>query len=463
LNGGDEVVGKRRGAKWMRPVALAATVGLLAFFGKTDLASDGLSAFTDRDILIRWTSAFAGAARGAIPVTLIDVDAEAMAVYGAPDRAPRRLVAGLIDLAREKGAAGVFLDLDTARPAADPADDAALARVFADWPEQGPPLAVAIRFRGTGAGAGADQSGDGGLVAQPTVFAAALAQRASIVPAASLATADSDGVVRRWRLTQAVCGKDGARAYPSPQLVALLAKDGRARGDLDAFLNWRAQAACGGLAGPRPAWPANPAQDANISYLFSGAPAAPVEAATLPDGRETPVFRRIPARSLIDAKGATLSAGGVSDEPFAGRFVVIGASHAETFDDHLTPIGRLPGAIIVANAVAGAPAILGARMVGPFAKTLVALALFALLATATTRLRGSVAGVVAMVATLTVLPFLGRIFAPSTALEIVATALAMLAAFAALEALLDILSGWRGGLGWRALLKPARGAKAEDD
>lgn len=447
------MVWKARGAKWIRPAALAATVGLLAFFGKTDLASDGLSALTDRDLLIRWTSTFAGASREAIPVTLIDVDAEAMAVYGAPDRAPRRLVAGLLDLAREKGASGVFLDLDTAKPAPDPADDAALAQTLARWPPQGPALSLAIRFRAAGEA----------LAPQPTIFAPVVAESAAIIPVASLALADSDGVVRRWRLTQPECGKTRARAYPAPQLVAFAAKQGRARADLDAFLDWRANVACGAAAGPRPAWPPNPAQEANISFLFSGAPGAPVDSVAIGEGRETPLFRRIPARSLIDAKGATLAAASVSAEPFAGRYVVIGASHSETFDDHLTPIGRLPGATIVANAIAGAPAILGARMVGPFARTVVALILFALLALVTTRLRGSVAGVVAMVALLAVLPLLGRMFAPSTALEIAATALAMLAAFAALEALFDILAGWRGGLGWRALMKPARGAKAEDD
>jgi len=431
---------------WLKPTALAALVAALGFFGKTDLVTDGLSALTDRDLMIRWTSNFAGATRDAIPVTLIDVDAEAMAIYGAPDRIPRGLIAGLLDLAREKKAAGVFVDVDLSKPGPDPLAEAALRARLADWPADAPPVALALRFRAEGP--------TQALAAQPMVFADAVAGRADIRAAASLALTDGDGVARRWTLSQTDCA--AGRAYPSPQLLAFAAAQRAPGAALDAYLGWRARAACGKDAGPRPDWPRNPAETANISFLFDGAAGGLAPEVRGVDGRETALFRRIPARSLIDAKGAPLPPASVSGEPFAGRFVIVGASHGESHDLHMTPLGRMPGAVVVANAVAGAPAILGAAPLGRLGRTLIALALFAALAAATARLRAAVAGLVVTLLCLAALPILGRLVAPSSALEIVAAALAMLAGFAALETLLEIAQGWRAGLRWRALLKPAR-------
>jgi hypothetical protein len=54
---------------------------------------------------------------------------------------------------------------------------------------------------------------------------------------------------------------------------------------------------------------------------------------------------------------------------------------------------------------------------------------------------------------------LGRTLAPSTAFEIVASAIAMAAFFSGLEAIYEIAHGWRSGQGWRAMLKPAATGK----
>ena len=154
-----------------------------------------------------------------------------------------------------------------------------------------------------------------------------------------------------------------------------------------------------------------------------------------------------------------MPAGRVSAEPFVGRFVVIGATHADAHDEHMTPIGKLPGAVIAANAIAGAPAILSAVELSAFGKTLVALLLFAAFAALSLRFRASVASVVVSLCSLALLPVLGRLFAPSSALEVVFAAIAMLAMFAALESVLEIWRGWRDGLGWRVLLKPSKSPK----
>jgi CHASE2 domain-containing sensor protein len=448
---------RRRAEKWARPAILAALIGLLGLFGKTDVVSDAASALSDRDMLIRWTSAFSGATRSAVPVTLIDVDADAMALYGSPDRAPRALLAGLLSLAAAKGASGVLLDVDLSRPGPDAAGDAALRETLENWPAQAPILALARRFR----------VGEEGETPEPFAFERDIAGRANIRQTASLALKDSDGVVRRWRLAQTVCAEAGAVAYPSPQLIAAAIAAGRAQGDLDRFLDWRARSDCASRdksaaaknaaekPGPAPQWPRNPAEEANISFLFSAEPGAHMPEVEDATGRATALMRRIPARTLVDAQGVALPVARVADAPFAGRFVIIGATHSETFDEHPTPIGRLPGVVIAANAVAGAPAILSAARIGDAGRTLIALALFAAMAFASARLRAAAASVVVTLICLATAPLLGRLVAPSTALEIVASALAMLAAFAAAQSLWDIVAGWRSGLRWRVLLKPS--------
>lgn len=412
---------------WLRPVAVAATLGALALGGLAEGLSDAVSALGDRDLLVRWTARFAGAGRAAIPVTLIDFDAATMAALGAPERVPRAALAGLVDLLAAKPGAGALIDLDLSRP--DAGGDAALRAALARWPANAPPLALALRFRGEGEA----------LAASPPSVADALAGKPNLRLAASLALTDGDGVVRRWRLDQPVC-KGEATVYPSPQLVAASAR--RPPADLDAYLDWRARSACGKRGGEAPGWPRNPAREAAISYLFG------------PQDDAAGLFRRVPARSLFDAQGVALAPAKVADALFAGRFVIVGASHDDAFDAHMTPLGRMPGAVVAANAVAGAPAILDAAPLGAFGKTGLAMAFFAVMAAASARLRASVAGVLVSLICLAALPLLGRVLAPSSALEIVAAALALLAAFAGVQSLIDIVVGWRAGLRWRALLKP---------
>lgn len=430
--------------RWFRPLALAAVIGALSLAGRADVLSDAAALLGDKDLLIRWTSALSGAARGATPVTLIDVDAETMALYGAPDRAPRDLLAGLIDLAGQKRPRGVFLDIDIGKPGVDAEADAKLRAVLAGWRADAPVLALSRRFVET-----PGRDGKTALAPAPFAFAEAAAGRANIRQAASLALVDADSVVRRWRLTQAVCEGATGVAFPSPQLVA--ASLDAAPQALDAFLDWRGRAVCAQDKTAAPAWPRNPADEANIAFLFSGAPGAPAPAIERA-GRETLVFRRIPARSLLDARRNVLPPRAVADDLFVDRFVVIGATHAEAHDAHLTPLGRLPGVVILANAIVSAPAALSSLPLSPWGRTLAALALFGALAAISRRLRPLVAAIVVALACLALAPALGRLIAPPSALEIIFAALAMLALFASLESAIEMARDWRAR-GWRAMLK----------
>jgi hypothetical protein len=325
-----------------------------------------------------------------------------------------------------------------------PAPTRPLRAVLAEWPAEAPTLIRVAAFR-RGAAA-RERTASPALAPLPFAFDDAVAGRANIRQAASLGLVDSDSVLRRWRLSQTVCDGDRGVTFPSPQLVAASLDADRPAADLDAFLAWRARRVCARDGAPAPVWPRNAANETNIAFLFSGEAGAPVPAVAAA-GRETPVFRRIPAHSLVDARREALRPGAVADDLFAGRLVVIGATHMDAADLHLTPIGRLPGAVIASNAIVSAPAVLNSFGLAPWGRTLMAFVVFAGLAAMSFRFRAMAAGVIVSLACLALAPLLGRVLAPAPALEIIFAALAMLAMFAGLESLIEVATGVALGAG----------------
>lgn len=424
--------------------------GLVAVFSYFGLASQ-IAGFSvnpgEKDRVARWSAVLSGATRNAIPVTLVDIDGPAMAALGHPARVPRDLIAGLVSLAAAKSASGLFLDMDTSRPLT-PEGDAALAALIAAWPADAPPLALARRLSPV-AGDGAER-----LVDEPSILDAAVRDHPNILWVTSISRVDADRVVRRWELSQTLCAGGTGRTLPSPQLFAAAVADRPARplADVEAFSRARSAELCEGRA-HAVSWPRNPDPRAAIPFLIADAPDWANPQFIARDGVSVPLFRRISARALMRPDGTTVAPRAVADDLFRDRFVIIGASHAESMDGHLTPIGFLPGALVVANAVATAPAVLSGHRLGPTGATLLALALFGVLVAATRPLRPLAAAVVVALIVLGALTGLGRLFAPSTAGDIVLAAFGMLAFFSTIEGV-TTLAGDARRRGWRALLKP---------
>ena len=437
----------------LKTLVLGGLVASLALLGQTDILSNISGAFNDKDVMARWSSVLSGATRQAIPVTIIDIDDATIARAGGADRTPRDLVAGLANLAAAKKAAGIVVDLDTSKPGADTAADKALIDAIAAYPADAPPLMYARRFVDAPDGKPATELG---LTPLPSILDTPAAGRANVLSVSSAAPLDGDRVIRRWQLTQTMCEGPKGTSYASPQLVALALKErgDQARASLDAFLAWRNSQACANSSAPRPSWPRNPDMSASIWFLFGADPSeAPI---TLIDngGARTPLVRHIPAHTLMGADGRVAPARAVADQLFAGRIVVIGSSHLDSFDTHMTPLGAMPGALIVANAVAGAPATLSAVRIPSLVRTLAAMAIFVLLAWLTRPLRAMVAAIVVIAVMIVMLAVLGRFMAPSSALTITVTSTALLALFSGLNSIYEIGHAWREA-GWRrALLKP---------
>jgi CHASE2 domain-containing sensor protein len=444
---------------FIKPALVAAVIGLLSFLNLVDKIEGFTSNLSEKDRFVRWSTALSGATRNAIPVTLIDIDDAVMSKVGGVTRTPRDLVAGLLALAAEKKAAGVFLDIDTARAGDSAMADQKLAHYLGSYSADAPPLGLARRVRDV-------QAGEGTVATDSSILDGVVAGHANILWLSSISRLDADQVVRRWTLSQTFCAGDAGHTLASPQLMAAAITSGRARpmDDIRMFLEAETRMKCGAAPDTRVDWPRNPDPGAAIPFLFKDGPKGFSSETIERAGESIRLFRRVSAALFTGEEGRPVATASVADELLENRFVIIGASHAESMDGHATPIGFLPGSLIVANAVASAPAILSARPLGPMGATLIALACFGGLTLVTRHLKALPAAAIAALSVLALLMLLGRIFAPSTASDIVLAAFSMLAIFSMGEGFYSIGKDWRKQ-GWRACLKPPPGPRigtAED-
>jgi CHASE2 domain-containing sensor protein len=439
---------------FIKSALVAGAIGLLSFLNLADKINGFTSNLSEKDRLVRWSTALSGATRNAIPVTLIDIDDAVMSKVGAHARTPRDLIAGLLALASEKKAAGLFLDIDTSRPGESATADKQLRLYLESYSADAPPLGLARRVRDI-------RAGNGEFATDASILDGAVSGHPNILWVSSITRPDADQVVRRWTLSQSFCTGPAGETLASPQLMAAAIMSGRAKpmDDIRMFLDAETRTNCQAAAGVGVEWPRNPDPSAAIPFLFEDGPRGFSSETIERGGGPIRLFRRVSAAVFTGDKGELVAPAAIADELLKDRFVIIGASHAESMDGHATPVGFLPGSLIVANAVASAPAILSARPLGPVGATLIALACFGGLTLVTRHLRALPAGMVVAFSVLALLMLLGRIFAPSTASDIVLSAFSMLAIFSLAEGFYSIGKDWRVQ-GWRACLKPTRARRS---
>ena len=301
---------------------------------------------------------------------------------GEPLITPRDRLAALVRHAARGGAAAIVLDLDLSRPGG--AGDAALAAALAAWlPDDTraaprlPPLILARTFRLPPPDGPRALPGE-----RATPFDDLVARAPGIHWGAPLFQQDADGQVRRWNLWTATCGTDGRPLVrPSIQLLlaGLLDGDAAQRAALAQALEGAVPAECGQAdAGCAPGRAAehgeghageaadghHPAAEGKTRlgarevhlrphataervvyqipwHLAAGESRPTVEL----DGRQVPVLAVRPAAAVAGAADPASAAW------LKGHVTIIGASLQDARDSYLTPIGRMPGALIVANAV----------------------------------------------------------------------------------------------------------------
>ena len=309
---------------------------------------------------------------------------------GEPARAPRDALATLIESAFQRGARQVVLDVAiegaTGREA-DLADDRLFAArleamLAAPWfgadrqlvlvrtlrpplPLQRKLLDEASREETPFAEGYLDE-----LREAPPINAVIGRSQGRIVLAAPFFSLSPDHVLRDWQLLQVVCERHGAdgvvRVVPSVQLAVAARHFGLAAGAAP----WQIGAAAGRCT-PFPADPARAMRPAEARQAATTL-LAQVEATTVASWRATHqafaqigvamsaqvprvhdlgnrvVFRWANPPNVVPA--IELLHGPVRHD-LQGRVVVIGQSNVETVDHQLTPLGDMPGCVVLLNAI----------------------------------------------------------------------------------------------------------------
>ena len=300
--------------------------------------------------------------RPAIPFTVLDIDDDTYRVWGEPLLIPRDKLLALIRFAVDRGAKLVIVDVDLSR-SSDPAQDRALSE-YLEWRKPGQEVGgahsprpdarvVPIIFIRT---FHAPPGRDGARQARASILDGILDSAPGVYMSAPLFEMDRDLAIRRWRLWEPTCGSRFGDVVPSVQLLMLMLSVSQPAGMDETLLPVRRYACRYRLgtaaAGPYdgrvqvgPVWLSldQPHLRRRIVYTLpwklGGYPTVSTE------GHRTPVLISLPAYVVSETPAA------VSAEAVAGRAVIIGGSFADGRDVYATPLGPMPGAWVIVNAV----------------------------------------------------------------------------------------------------------------
>ena len=292
--------------------------------------------------------------------TFIDIDDRSWADWGWPLVTPRGKIEALIERTARSAPLAILLDVDLAFPG-KPDEEAALRDFLASYDPAGPPL---LLVRSTIDVPGADLP-----ALRPTPYDDAVAGKANIRFTSPLFERDGDGNVRRWRLFAEACDAGRPLVIPSMHLAAAMiarqAIHGAPPGDpapalermqasLAPFVPANCRAAPVRREGVLDDWPPSiPIEvshdDVSKRVIYRvGWQAGAVGLGPIvdsPAGGETQLVAVRPARLALAADPTAPLPG------LAGRIVVIGGSFSGSGDWHDTPIGRMPGSLMIINAV----------------------------------------------------------------------------------------------------------------
>lgn len=292
----------------------------------------------------------------------LDIDENTHREWGEPAQVPRANLLDLIRFAHDGGAVAVIVDVDLSRPGPLEADDVALADYLADASNRpdGPPVILIRSFYP------ATRTTDG----RDYLLRATLLDNQAVGPrilwAQSLFKSGvDDRVIRSWQLVRLGCIEESPVLVPSIQLVTVSILSGGDRGLANTIalgdeLNRDLPGSCRDI--PR-------AERSLEKEIQLGRHR--IDIASGRTGER--LIYTIPYRSGPELQ--VVSAGAVvrATEPRAhdlvrDRVVVIGSSHADARDTYRTPIGDMPGAVILINAVKSLGAFGQVRAPNPLLK-----------------------------------------------------------------------------------------------
>nr|WP_294503666.1 CHASE2 domain-containing protein [uncultured Rhodopila sp.] len=281
----------------------------------------------------------------------IDIDDATFAQWGAKGVTDRAHVRDLIRFAAE----GKAVDSDTAKPAAlivvdldlshpGPGDDD-LRSWLHDY-HSGPDI-IFVRPL---------SSRHPGRIAPPDTFEASAANATEIDAAVKgndlvhFATAnfvlDPDGLVRRWHLSEAVCENSRPVALPSVELLSLAIV-----GDAKSGVSRLGEGLKDSVAGDCDDVKFEPGREIEIGRLARvDLHPDDIDGERILFTQAWPINQRNERRlTYLPARIVTENA--PSADPVEGRIVIVGGSNAAARDRIQTPIGAMPGSMVLLNAI----------------------------------------------------------------------------------------------------------------
>ena len=349
-----------------RSFVINVVIGLaLLFLLHTPWVQRNQAVANARDAIITWQMARLTGVDNAANLAWIDIDESAHAAWGSSQVTRRDKVAALIAFALRGKPAVVVVDIDEtdAAPGA-PLHDAALQRILraherACAATSCPPVLLVRTFAPSTRYVYRGRQGYA-LMAQRSFLDAALGTSPNRpwngrgVQWGSVGMdREPDLVVRRWRLWENACNT-GGKAVITPSLMLLAA----------AIQNSTPLERVRAALVPH-ALLCEPASEAAASNRVAGSQVVTTLALarstlTLSEsGLDRRVFFRIPWTRANERPGlaVVLPAESIARDPRAdaailrGRIVVIGTSYAASGDLHMTPLGEMPGALVLINAI----------------------------------------------------------------------------------------------------------------
>lgn len=346
------------------------------------------------DRMIRINAVFDPAARGTAPPlqTFIDIDEATFRSPawggGEPERAPRDGLLALIDKALAQGASQIVLDVavEGGAAGAERAEDTRFAEALAVMLDSGHlgPQQTLVLVRSLrppledDALVAAHDSGPvylNEMREAPAIDPLLARADPRLVAAAPYFSQASDRVLRDWHLFSVLCrradqaGHGSVHILPSVQLVVAARRAGMDLARLDRHGAGKAAA-----TGPCVPFPAGDSaagavldaarQNGRSAHEASGTYWSALQRAGLrvgeqpshgsvvgnrvvfrsgyPFKRDDPYFERIPASVFLASNAG---------QALTGRVVVIGQSHRQSADSYFTPLGTMPGAVVLVNAI----------------------------------------------------------------------------------------------------------------
>lgn len=265
------------------------------------------------------------------PFVWLDIDDKTHDGWGAPDITPRDKLCQLVDFATKSDAKAIVMDIDLRRPGVDHEAAIQLYNYMEAYPKTAPPLILARNLT-------APEGRNALMHVQPSFLDDLVAETPNIQWAATTFSQDEDFQIRRWRLEERVLAHDGTEAVLPSVQVALQRRLGHEK-EASASLHSRQQ-----THGARDDHEAHAAPTAQrLIYTIPW---------KLPEGSRRPlVANGIPLLRTLSAHLVTDINSVPSGAMLKDSIVVIGGSFAESRDIYPTPLGPMPGCLVLINAV----------------------------------------------------------------------------------------------------------------